>query len=296
MNKNFPTKEQIGMEKISPSKLNTFEECPKLFYYECWLGIELDQDKLHMDFGTAIHEAIEQIYREYDNHFGGAWEAGVFENVEKKFLEKWTKNKVTDRAYVSYMKTNKGKESGFKNKTDLYNFFKNDGLIMLKSYWDNKENMLVQYGHDLTTFEESMKFEVCNPENKEEKLPVIISCRLDAESRDKTKIVDFKTSGSKYDAIETRKKIQGQTYCFGKLMMTGTLTKKFDYIVLRKGLKTPDRIQVVELEYDMADMNAYYHRVRSILLKIANREFDRPAVGHNYFCRCFEYEKALSIN
>jgi hypothetical protein len=149
--------------------------------------------------------------------------------------------------------------------------------------------MLAQYGHDLVEFEIPMKIEMVNPLDPEDKLPVLLSLRIDAINRDKSKIVDFKTSKNKYDEHETRKKIQGQCYVFA------TGIKKMDYIVLRKGLKNPDRIQVVQLEYDDVDISAFYHRVRSILLKIAQREFSRPAMGHPNYCRCYEYEEKLSV-
>lgn len=292
---NLLTAERIGMEKISPSALNTFEECPKLFYYQNWLGLKLDEDKLHMDFGNCIHEAIGHIHAVYDNNFGAGWQYEDFEGVEQFFLERWKQHFVPESTYQKYMQTRAGKESGFTCKEDLYNYFKEDGLAMLRSYWDKKEFLLTEYRHDWDEFESYMKIEMHNPEDPSEKLPIPLSMRLDAKNRSKDKIGDFKTSSSKYDEVETRKKIQGQCYLFADLMATGKLITDFDYIVLRKGLKSPDRIEVVNLKYDMADMTAFYFRVKNILLRIANREFDKPVVGHAPYCQCSKYEEALSV-
>ncbi len=293
--KNKLTKEQIGLDRITPSMLGTFEDCPKLFYYQCWLGLKLEDDRLHLDFGDAIHSAIAVVYLEYDNHFGGAWEAGQFENVKKRFLEKWTPSKVTETSFENFKETRFGKEMGFKNAKELYTYMKNDGLTMLKSYWNEKERLLAEYNHDWTDFEIPLKVEMRNPADPNDKLPIPLSMRIDAKHRTNVKMADFKTSKSKYDLEDTRKKIQGQCYLFGNLMDTGEFIRKFDYTVLRKDLKSPDRVEVVQLEYDEADMQAFYFRVEAILQKIAMREFDRPARGHANYCDCWKFEKELSV-
>jgi len=289
------TKESIGLDRITPSMLDCYETCPKLFYFQNWLELKLDEDKLHMDFGNAIHESINYIHIKYDNNFGGGWMGQTFDQIEDDFLQHWKLNQVSEETFNKYMTTRAGKESGFTKKEDLYEYFKEDGLAMLQSYWDNKERLLTEYDHDLSEFEIMMRVDMHNPENKAEKLPIPLSMRIDAVNRNKTKMVDFKTSGSKYDEVETRKKIQGQCYLFGNLMTTGELITKFDYTVLRKGLKSPERIEVVSLEYDMADMVAFYFRVKNILLKIANREFERSIIGHAPYCQCKKYEEALSV-
>jgi|GEM_PF-6068615 len=289
------TKEMIGMDRISPSALDCYEQCPKLFYYRNWLGIELDNYRLHMDFGTAIHSALEHLYMIYDNHFGGAWDYEEYSEVEKCFKNHWQQRHVDEETFSIYMQTSAGKKSGFKSKEDLYKFFFKDGVKMLKSYWTNKERLLTEYGHDFDDLEKYIKVDMTNPSDKSEVLPIPLSMRIDAVNRNKTKMADFKTSGSAYNAEETRSKIQGQCYIFGYLMAFKKFIPKFDYIVLRKNLKSDDRIQVVELEYDMADMDAFFQRVKSILQKIANREFTAPMVGHPPYCQCRKYEEQLSV-
>ena len=79
-------------------------------------------------------------------------------------------------------------------------------------------------------------------------------------------------------------------------MATGKFIPRFDYIILRKGLKSEDRIEVVQLTYDEADMLSFYEHIRSILQKIANREFNRPSIGHSLWCDCKKYEEALLVS
>lgn len=289
------TKENIGMEKISPSALDCYEQCPKLFYYQYWLGLKIDEDKLHLDFGTAIHEAIGMIYLQYDDNFKGGWCAASFDRVENKFLEHWRQSHVKESSFENFKKTKAGQESEINTKEDLYEQMKEDGIKILKSYWSEKEKLLVEHGHDLSDFEMYLKVEMHDPDNPEDKLPIPLSMRLDAITRKADKIVDFKTSKGKYDTIESRNKIQGLCYLFGYLMNAGKLIKLFDYIVLRKNLKSDDRIEVVNLQYDEADMKSFYQRVRSILVKIKNREFSSPLTGHSSWCRCREYDKLLDV-
>lgn len=283
------TKEQIGLERISPSKLGAYEECPKLFYYREWLGLQLEQDKLHLDYGNAIHSAIEAIYLQYDDNFGGAWIAADFEKVIERFDRYWKLINVPQFSYEKVMGTNFGKQMQFSNREALFNYMRDDGIIMLKSMWNEKERLIAEFGHDLVNFETSMKVDMYNPLNPNEKLPIPLSLRIDAETRDGLKGVDFKTSKSKYNENDSKKKIQGQCYCFARGY------KEFDYIVLRKDLASEDRVEVVRLKFDEADMQAFYHRVEAILTGIAMRQFDRPIKGHQPWCDCKKYEAVLSV-
>ena len=283
------TAEQIGLEKISPSQLDCYEQCPKLFYYRDWLKLQIDQDRIHMDYGNAIHLAIEMIYIEYDNHFGGGWQAGNFDKVVDRFLQAWKQSNVPQSSYQRIMETKFGKKMEFRSKEDLYEYMKEDGIKMLASYWKEKEVLLVEHGLDLVQFEIPMKVPMVNPSDSTDRLPIPLSLRIDAETRDGKKGADFKTSKGKYNEDETRKKIQGQLYCMAKGY------REFDYIVLRKDLKSDDRIEVVTLKYDDADMQALYHRVEAILTNISQRNFSPPKIGHALWCDCRKYEELLSV-
>lgn len=289
------TAEQIGLEKISPSQLAAYEECPLLFYYQTYLGIQLPENKLHMDFGTAIHEAIEKIYLQYDNHFGGGWQGTNIKEAERCFLKNWKEQMVTSEMLNDYAFTADGRKYNFTTPKQLYEFFRDDGLIILESYWNEKERLLTEFGHDLKHFEIPNKTFLKNPFNPEECLPIPLSYRIDAATRNWDKIVDFKTSKAKYNTSETHKKLQGRLYLLAHLSETGEFNGKFDYTVLRKQMKSSDRIEVVELNYTIDDMMETYLRVQVILQKIANKEFDAPTRGHPTWCRCRNYQQALKV-
>ncbi len=295
---NVLTAEKIGLKSISPSKMQSYEDCPLAFYYQHWLGLQLEQDKLHLDFGNAVQDSIEIIYSMYDNNFGGGWSAcgDRLEEVESFFLKAWKNYGVSEESFAKFLTTKAGKESGYTNKSELYEEFKEDGLAILRSYWKEKEHLLVEHGLDITETEIKLWVDMHNPADPTDKLPIPFSGRIDFKTRDDKKLGDFKTSKGSWTEKDSAKKIQAKAYAFAWLMKTGNLIKDFDYVILRKGLVREDRVQVVNLRVDEADMVEFYYRVKSILLKISNREFPRGSMGHQNFCDCYKFEKALSLN
>lgn len=298
----MPTKEQLKLEKdrITPTGLQCYVDCPLNFYYSNWLGLKLpDEDSIHMYFGNAVQDSVEMIYALYDDSFGGGWEAVEetgFKQVEEVFKREWPKSKVSQQSFDSFMKTKAGRESCYTSKEQLYQQFWDDGVAILASYWKEKNNLIANHQLDLDEFEVMLKVDMHNPADPTEVLPVPISGRIDAKNRSKTKLIDFKTSKGRYDAEESRKLMQCRAYPFMWHEKYGEWILDFDYVVLRKGLKSADRVEVVSLHFDESDMLEFYQQVKSILVRISNREFDRPRMGHKSFCNCYEYESLLDIS
>lgn len=294
------TKESLGIPKdrITPTMLQTYVDCPLLFYYACWLELKLgDDDRMHMEFGNAVQRAVEAIYALYDNNFGGAWEAekNGFEKIEKVFKREWTPNQVPEKSFQKFMSTKAGKESGFTKREQLFQEMYDDGIAILKSYWNDKEFLITHYDLDLDEFEIMVKVDMVNPADPSDRLPIPISGRIDAKNRESTKLIDFKTSKGSYNEEKSRLLMQCRAYPFMWKMKHDVFIPEFDYIVLRKGLKSEDRVQIVSLKFDEADMLQFYIQVKSILQSIANREFARPRSGHANFCDCYKYEELLTI-
>ncbi len=300
-------KETLGFERISPSQLMDYDACPRSYYYKTWLGLKLpEQETRHFMFGTAIHDSIDLIYVMYDRNFGGAWMGASFERVEKHFGHKWTPSMVTEADWEIMKKRAEKKGEKVKSRKEIYEEMKEDGINMLRSYWDKKEFLLTEHGIDIDECEISRKIPMVHPETKKE-LPVLLSLRIDAKTilKDgKRHIAEFKTSSGKYDEVDTRNKIQGQCYAFCEFSETGKVPNvhyivllKNEYVRTRgknKGLE-PERIQHIKLEFNESDMVAFWHRVESILLKINNREFGRATSGHMPYCDCIKYEALLQV-
>ncbi len=51
------------MDIIDSTKLNTFQDCPREFFYRYVLGWQEVKPNIHLTFGSAWHEAMEYLYR-----------------------------------------------------------------------------------------------------------------------------------------------------------------------------------------------------------------------------------------
>tara|TARA_R100000789_G_C3005791_1_gene150009 strand:- start:114 stop:995 length:882 start_codon:yes stop_codon:yes gene_type:complete len=287
----------LGINRISPSALDLYERCPKAFYYRVFLGLMLpEEDRRHLEFGTAIHSALENLYVQYDDNFKGAWEVADFKQVENRFLGIWKPHIISESEFERFKLTKKGRESNFVNALGLYNYMKKDGLDMLKSYWNHKEWLLAEHLVNVKEGEKYMKIEIVNPNNKEEKLSIPMALRIDGISKEGN-IIEFKTSGAKYSENEAKQKIQGQCYSFAQYQETGKKrVPEVSYVVLLKDRRTDERIQVVHLKYDEFDMVVFYHRVDAILKRIRNREFSKQKIGHLPYCECLKFDELLNVD
>ena len=271
------TKEQIGLDKITPSGISLYESCPKAFFYSNWLGLQLPQAMRHLNFGKAIHAAIDNIYNQYTAD--GGWSLAELSLAKKNFLQEWQPSSISEEDFKTVAE-----------RLECYEAMKIDGLDLVEAYWDTKELLLAD-GIDVTQVEIPIRIPLKHP-TTDEVLPVIISGRLDGLT-DSGRIVEFKTSSAKYDEMETRNKPQGLSYSYLYYMTRHKLPAGLDYIVLLKGRKK-QRIQHIKIQHDESDIIAFFERVRVVLQKIANREFDRPKIGHARYCDCEKFEAALS--
>lgn len=282
---------KIGINRISPSMIKEYEDCPKLFYYRSWLGLKLPQPQVHFVFGNAVHLAIGNIYDQLDNE--DLWKHAEFKIVKEIFLKNFTLDAL-DKDELNF--NDQPVYPTEEDRVKKFEEMKNDGLSILKSYWDMKEDLLATHDINPTSFEVSVKCPIVHPVTKQE-LDLPASCRLDAVNYNGA-VVELKTSKAKYDEVETRNLPQALFYNMVKYLQEGKLPPWLAYIVMRKGLspKSKERIQVLKYTYEEADILAFIARVESIIEKIRAHQFDRPAIGHPQFCDCWKYEKALEVN
>ena len=287
---------KTGLDRITPSMLMSYVECPKLFYYRDWLGLKFQSDMRHLNFGTCVHEGIDTMYALYDFNFGGAWEAETFTKVKNKFVKCWKAFPIDKEEFKRFKKTKKGEASGLKSAEELHKHMEEDGIAMLKDMWEQKEMLIMDYGLDVSDVEVAVKMPLICPNNPEKQLPIPISMRVDGRTTSGV-TVEFKTAGGKYNEHETRNKLQGRSYAFESYQNYQNKNPRVVYVILLKGLKTNGtRVQVIDLQYTEADMEMYYNEVDAILQKIANREFDVPAKGHSPWCDCRKYEELLKVD
>ena len=270
------TQEEIGLKRISPSMLVEYENCPRLFFYRSWLGLKLPQAMRHLNFGTAIHAGIDNMYEQYDDKDG--WALAEFKIAKDEFLKHWKINMISDEDAPTQ-----------EEKDTIYKEMKADGVEMLKSLWNEKE-VLAAKGVLPDKMEIPLKLIFSHPVTGE-KLPIPLSGRIDGMSD--SRIIEFKTSGNKYKELETRDSMQALSYVALWYAKKETLPDAVDYLVLLKKRKK-DRVQHLHYEYDLSDLGEYFERVKDILQKVKNREFQKPLKNHPYFCDCDKYYEALN--
>jgi ATP-dependent helicase/DNAse subunit B len=267
------------INRITPSMLKKYEECPLSFFYNYVLGLQLDQQMMHLNFGTSIHLAIDNIYEQCDDKT--LWEFAEFSIVKNIFLKDFIEDKVTAEGFATD-----------EERLEKWKEMRDNGVSLLQAFWDEKERLYVA-GIKPKEFEVMMKFQPFNPETKE-LLDVPLSLRIDALNRETKSIIELKTSASKYDVVDTRMLPQTLAYVWAMYCKTGKVYS-VDYVVMLKNHKK-DRIQHLHYDYDIADILAFDARVRNILQKIKNREYNLNQTCKVGYCDCKKYKELLNVS
>lgn len=264
----------IGIKRITPSMLVEYEKCPKLFYYRSWLGIKMPDSKVHLFFGTAVHAAIDHIY-----FLRPTWEEKdpqFFQQVVEIFKKEFKLEHVD----IPDMSDS--------DRQVRYDEMILDGCGMLEQFWAEKEYLWAE-GVQPVRMELPIKMDVWNPKTKEN-LCVPMSGRLDGETEGND-VIEFKTSSAKYDNFETHGSCQARSYVWMQYCRTGKIPVVHYVILLKK--RKRERIQYLPLRFDEGDIMSFDSKVRTMLEKIRNREFDKPMRNHDRWCDCEKYERLL---
>jgi hypothetical protein len=260
-----------------------YEKCPRKFYYATYLGLRLPQSMKHLDFGNAIHEAIGNIYDQFDEDV--AWT-----HAEKKFAKQAFERKFT----LASLDPNEQKLSGElvypteKDRVEGFEEMRDDGISIIDAYWNEKEVLLAEHGICPVRLEIPVKIPVKNLATGEF-FEIPVSCRIDAENKDNS-TVELKTSKARYDERETRKSPQSLIYTLVKYQQTGKILP-LTYVVMLKGRVGNDKIQVIRYEYDEADLLSFMTRIESFIENVRLKRFDKPTRDHERWCDCQKFDK-----
>ncbi len=112
------------------------------------------------------------------------------------------------------------------------------------------------------------------------------------------KIVDYKTSKTKWKTSEARFKLQSRMYNLWYLSRFGKIADETVWIILLKKFKKTSRDEVIQfLSYkpSIDDLAATFEEMEAIVEKIETGNFERPTKGHPPYCDCYKYERYLGI-
>lgn len=254
------------LDRISPSMLGSYLTCPLAFYYGYIAKIEMPTTKLHLLFGSAIHLAIENMY---DGH----------PNPGQIFADKFKREDLDPEGQLSYQ------EYFLLGKEMVKNYLEFHPTIdKLYSLADGKQEF---------KFKMPLRHPITG-----EMTRVPISGILDRITNG-GKIIEYKTSKTKWSADESRFKVQSLLYNLWYYTVHGEIADETLYLVLLKKYKQTSRdeiVQVISYKPTIEDLAAAWEEIDFILDKIESGNFERPSHGHKPYCDCYKYENLLNVS
>lgn len=176
------------IDRFSPSSIQLYIDCPLAFYYNYIAKIQIPQKKIHLLFGTAIHQAIE------DGIYGKQNPYEVFENT-------FEKSKLLDE------------------EKNLHKEYVDLGLEMVKNYSKAHPILNKLYHLNNGESEKYIRRNLINPITGEEsslpmsgKLDRLTFSENNEHNHPYSRIIEYKTSKNKWKVEDANFKIQTLLY------------------------------------------------------------------------------------
>ena len=254
-------KDRVNSIILSPSMINSYKSCPRKFFYETVLGINLeDVDWDAANYGSAIHSVLEQS-ASADEYFS-----------KEEAIELFKKR--ADREI-------------FKSKTDKETFIKR-GLSVFENYYphfcETPKSMLyaVEEKFDGVMFENEMLNGKID--------------RIEKLSDGTYALYDYKTSSpvskNQYRPGGTREDYYNQLCCYKYAFekKTGFKVSKVGVIYVENHTKS------VTLELSQEDMDYIENLVVETYKKIRNLEFNIPLTVQEKTCSFCGYKELCKLD
>jgi len=89
----LPVPKHPTMSTVDSSKIQAFQDCPRKFFFRYVLGLQQEGPNIHLDFGSAWHEAMEHLLL---NGYGEDSVEGAFKKFLKIYREAFP-DEITDQ-------------------------------------------------------------------------------------------------------------------------------------------------------------------------------------------------------
>ncbi len=106
-------------------------------------------------------------------------------------------------------------------------------------------------------------------------------------------VLEFKTSKKNYKQEDIDVSPQGSVYSLERLMTTGEIPIVI-YVVIRKGLKTP-QIQVLTTQRTKYQLSQFLSTAEGVLAGIMAKRFPKGNGHLHQYCDCWKYDALLKI-
>ena len=227
------------MKRISVTKINTYRDCPRKFWYSYDMRILTPKTEGYF-FGSAIHTGLEDYYNRKD----------PMQGIANALFGK---------------KSNIGEEA--KEGMDLHKLHK------------EAERIFDIYPKQATKFkpllvEHFFEVPLVHPETKE-KLPCLFVGKMDLVTKDGI-VVDHKTAGSKGNGFwlfERRNRLQASGYAYAYFMKYGKLPSKFVYNFIIKGnTRREPEVETKDYAITLDDLCFFFDTCKEVLGAIVRGE------------------------
>lgn len=217
--------------------------------------------QIHLLFGSAIHEAIENFDKDPKEIFRKKFSKGLLEETEYPKYDELLP--VGERMVEVYLENKKFYD-------DLFDLEKGETEIWV-------DELLV------------------NPITKEE-LPIRMKGRID-KLTESGRIIDYKTASQFYNEEEEGFKLQTRLYDLAYFAKNGVQSNGILYFVFPKNLKSLNSskpIQVIEIKNSLDDLAETFESVKALLDEINQGDF-KTNQKHGFFCECKKLDKLLLL-
>jgi len=235
---------------ISVTKLQTFLDCPRKYWYLYELGIKTPKSEGYY-FGSAVHEGLERYYLGKDP-MQGVKDAlfGEKKNVGEKPKEG------IDLAKLE------------KEAKRIFNMYPQQAPYF--------EPVLVEH---------FFKVPLVHPETKE-RLPATFVGKMDLVTAN-GEVVDHKTaSGSDNGFFDAKNTLQANGYSYAYLRMFGRFPKRFIFnFVIKGNTRREPRMEHKILKPQLGDVCMFFDQCKHVLDAILRKETrDYPSKYHCRYC------------
>lgn len=211
---------------ISYSQYSIYSQCPHKWNLMFRLGMDKQPPNIHLIFGTAIHQSIQEFIKIYYNE--------TLKKAQEFDIEKYFQNALSEEYKKSFKKN---KEIHFSSPEELRDYF-DDGVLILNEFKKKVKKYFGKKGYKLVGIETPLFYTpIENYKNVYFKasLDLII---LHEETGEYT-IYDFKTSTkgwSKYEKEDESKQFQLVLYkqFFAKQFNIDIDKIKVEFIILKR--------------------------------------------------------------
>lgn len=253
------------IERISASMAGTYSMCPLAFYYGYIAKIEIEQTRIHLLFGSAIHKALENYYNEDDNYLDA-------------YKEMFTREELDDEGKAMF--------------SEYYPL----GLEMIRNMVELYPTLTNTYQLKPGKTEAYFRRDIYHPITGEAlRIPMSGVTDLVSESG---RIVDYKTSKLPWNVNDVKFKIQCHFYNLWFFSEHNRIADETLFFIMLKKYKLTAReevIQILSYKPTIEELAMAWEEIDAMIDKIEAGMFERPTENHPRYCDCYKYEKLLNI-